>query len=68
MHRPLAIANQEMARIFTGKPAIHRERIERVEQRCDLLTETHIEANGPRQGHIPEDAEYSETELVGADG
>jgi len=60
IYSALRIANEQMARIMTGHSGIHGERIKRIDQRSDLLTQAHVETQHPRQRHIAQYAQYAE--------
>jgi len=51
----------EVADLVAGRTRVHRERVERVHQRRDLLAETHVESRGPRKRHVGEDQQESES-------
>src|SRR5579862_2284637 len=51
-----------MADRVTGRTRVHRERVERVHQRCDA--ETHVEPRCPRKRGIGEDREDAESPAI----
>src|SRR5262245_30078155 len=59
-----SVANENMAPILTRHTGIHRERVERVDQRRDLLSETHVEAHRPGQHDIAEHAQDAEAHVA----
>ncbi len=62
------IPNQQVALATGWHAAVHREGIEWVDERDDLLTEAHVEARRPGQGDVAEDADHTEAELACATG
>src|SRR5206468_4007720 len=68
VHVALRVADEERAAVLARHPGIHREGVERIHERRDLLAETHVEANQPRQQHIAEHAERAESKMLVANG
>src|SRR5262245_12668811 len=64
VHVALAVTDEQRTAVLAGHPGIHREGVERIHERGDLLAETHIEAHHPRQQHIGEHAERAESTMV----
>src|SRR5947208_9513687 len=63
-HVALSVTDEQRTAVLTGHPGIHREGVERIHERRDLLTETHVEANEPGQQHIAQHAERAESKMV----